>query len=125
MAEAYVDPKHPLTMQEAFNIVWRRARDPHRSLLGDGSGTCAYRGDHGRKCFVGVLLPEEFYHSSMEKRSADFVRAWRPEIDEFWALLPFEFLQEIQDIHDETSPVLWKSALRKRIAERWGLEVPG
>lgn len=68
----------------------------------NSNGTCLYRGDNGRRCAVGVFIPDDDYTLEMECKSA--AEIWR----EFYPLrqiLPFEAsdLMILQQCHDEGS----------------------
>ena len=54
-----------MTEQEAFNKVWEHfvANKQPRSVKGS---SCAYRGDNGTKCAVGVLIPDVLYDPNAE-----------------------------------------------------------
>lgn len=116
-----------LTKQEAFNLVWERAKDPRRSM---GSSTvadqsfCAYRGSHGVKCFVGVLIPDEEYHPCMEGERASYLLTngnLPPSLDP----ADVEFYDTMQRVHDdfETPPSQWHDLLRI-VAAEYNLTVP-
>jgi hypothetical protein len=60
-----------LTVQEAFDKIVlhlatmdRRSRT-HSYIHADGE-VCAYRGDDGRKCAIGALIPDELYDRSFD-----------------------------------------------------------
>ncbi len=56
-----------MNKQDVFNRVVSHARaQGRRSLLPTGS--CAYRGENGTKCFIGALITDEAYDRSLERQ---------------------------------------------------------
>ena len=71
-----------------------------RSML-EGGTTCAYRGEHGMRCAVGFLIPDELYSDGLEGKSAmdvDMTKRLNNVIltDDDLGL----FLTDLQDVHD-------------------------
>lgn len=75
---------------------------------------CAYRGDGGRKCAVGVLIPDALYFQELEGKLADELCNMRP--------CPLGFnptpgqlrlLDRLQRLHDSMDPVIWAQRLDK------------
>jgi hypothetical protein len=71
-----------------------------RSML-EGGTTCAYRGEHGMRCAVGFLIPDELYYRVLEGKSAmdvDITNVLSTVIttDDDLGL----FLTDLQDVHD-------------------------
>ncbi len=59
-----------MTKQETFNkVVKHLRRQKTQALQNDGFG-CAYRGDDGKKCAVGCLIPDSLYVPWMEGNEA-------------------------------------------------------
>lgn len=91
---------------------------------------CAYRGEGGLKCAIGVLIPDDLYDSDFECRAIYFIQG--PVLD---AVTPDDieeyhfgenFLEKLQLVHDEGDPngdliTQWKRELRA-IAESYGLD---
>lgn len=103
-----------ITKQEAFNLVWERAKDKRRAVA---HGRCLYRAPDGLKCFVGVLIPDEKY-------DARFDSEWRTTGEVMDCDKELErFLCSLQGIHDWTEPAEWERLLRQ-VALAEGLEVP-
>jgi hypothetical protein len=53
--------------QRIFDIVARHLFTQGERALADG--VCAYRGGAGRKCAVGVLIPDSLYNPKLEGRT--------------------------------------------------------
>jgi len=54
-----------MDQQDVFNRVVAHAREQgRRSMLSTGS--CAYRGEDGTKCFIGALITDEAYYWRLE-----------------------------------------------------------
>ena len=78
------------------------------AIDGRGDGACAYRGQDGRTCAIGCLIPDERYHLGMEGKAVTHedvgLSALRSDItdglpDE--AKLDFvDMLCELQSAHD-------------------------
>lgn len=58
-----------MTKQEIFNkvVAGLAAQGFERSVMDDGS--CAYRGNDGRKCAAGHLLSDEHYRPELENKT--------------------------------------------------------
>jgi len=56
-----------MTNQEAFDINWNHfvVGKGERSCIADGGG-CAYRGECGTKCGIGLLIPDDKYSPRFE-----------------------------------------------------------
>jgi len=69
---------------------------------------CAYRGKDGKRCAIGVLIPDEEYEASFENKTFSYLlsvgdlkgdSSWIPTKNEI-RLTPYE-LSDVQYIHDE------------------------
>lgn len=71
-----------------------------RSML-EGGTTCAYRGEHGMRCAVGFLIPDDRYIPALEGTSA-----MGPEVSAVLSNVVTTdddlglFLTDLQDVHD-------------------------
>lgn len=114
----------PETKQEVFNIVVRGLASQQWEKSKTAYG-CAYRGEHGRKCAGGWLIPDECYTPRMEQRSWEtltstfvFPRAFR------------EFIYSMQQLHDDAfipnpqrlAYAFYKFAQREKLT--WPEDVP-
>lgn len=75
---------------------------------------CAYRGDHGRKCAIGCLIPDEHYQKTMEGRTVgELFQGFPSEIDAAGlSKLSLHLLVRLQTIHDGAdSPKEWLRVL--------------
>ena len=84
---------------------------------------CAYRGEDGLKCALGVLIPDSKYRVSFEGVSLDYgqinsslARAAGIRTDAQAALAI-----DLQTIHDEEPVRKWSGSLRE-VAERYNLD---
>lgn len=115
------------TRQEAFDIIYAHALSmKEKSTFSDKNGVCAYRGQGGNKCFIGVLIPDEEYKESFERRGV----AQQSEDGTFVILSAaglseedLAFACELQDIHDLNTKDSWAWFLAA-FAKDHGLEVP-
>lgn len=70
---------------------------------------CAYRGDDNKKCAIGCIIDDKFYHSSMEKQTAyDYKIQWAVLHSLPKYTLNEKFLSKLQEIHDGFEPELWE-----------------
>ena len=99
-----------MTKQEIFDkVATHLLTQKKRSYA---SNSCAYRGDYGGMCAVGVLISDEFYDEKMEGSPVkdlinDFPKACKDFSDEG------SLLQALQDIHDVWPAYEWSMRLRK------------
>jgi len=78
----------------------------HRGI--DDEPICAYRGDNGLMCAVGCLIPDSEYKPELESKSASYIADMVPSLLGAHTV----FLDQLQAIHDRTSPDFWKEKLR-------------
>jgi hypothetical protein len=112
----HIEGRAPVTDQEAFNIMAAHLlRQAARSRLGE---RCAYRGDGGRKCAIGILIPDDQYRDDFENRSVSELM-----VDEGLPCLhglTLALLKLLQAIHDYSDPIDWPLELASA-AEGCGL----
>lgn len=112
-----------MTLQEVFDKVARHLlTQGQRSILRE-TGRCAYRGDEGCMCAVGVLIADEHYHPKLEDNSVgewhvqQALRSSGIETDTKTLLV----LAELQHIHDQRNLKEWRECLQA-LAVREGLD---
>lgn len=89
-----------------------------KSISSDPSIGCAYRGEAGKTCAIGCLVPDELYKREYEgKAIADLPRS----------ILRYlgadseggrGFLEELQGIHDDIDPTDWDVAFYQFALDR-------
>lgn len=113
------------TNQEIFDIVAKHLlTQAAKSLSVQCTGTvyehraCRYRGDEGRKCAVGVLIPDELYKAELEGWSVTntYVMASMPEVE----IESLDLVSKLQKLHDLADVYEWPVYLRE-LAAREGL----
>lgn len=109
------------TKQETFDTVAK-----HLLTQGERSESsfgCAYRGDGGLKCAVGVLIPEERYYPDMEGASVSNTPFILNGVAKLMRRLGHDLalLGELQRVHDEHEPDDWRECL-EAVAREHGLE---
>lgn len=123
----------PLKRQEIFNTVYTglRAQGFEPSIVMDDA--CAYRGQEGRKCAIGFLIPDDRYSEDLEGcnpwtlESAGYFSSKFGKIDadpEKKAEDVF-FLNQLQSLHD--SSVIYKDSMRndfEDFAKKNNLTIP-
>jgi hypothetical protein len=92
---ALFDPAetHRLQAQAIFNRVARHLFAQGRQSLCEGD-VCAYRGDGGTRCAVGVLITDEEYHPRMEGHDVNAL------------------MREARGVHHDTNPSRWPTLQR-------------
>lgn len=113
--------------QEALNKVMRFAYKQNEQCLSGVKG-CLYRGDNGQKCFVGHMIPDDEYSSSIEGKLAGEVLIKFPKIA---AILEIEgmcngemmaFWEHLQGIHDGDPPKYWPGGFEE-FADMYDLKI--
>lgn len=109
-----------MSHQKTFEIVAKHLLQQNaRSTRHNKPGFCAYRGEGGYKCAVGVLIPDEEYSPRMEGGVC-----YRPLVKA--SLIKHghdpEFCQELQLIHDTYLPSEWRKLLIQ-FGRNWRLDV--
>ncbi len=93
--------------QEVFNDVVNHARKQGCKSKGI---ICAYRGNNGTKCFIGIFIPDNLYSCVMEGDNVFELESYYPEIFEIFEKdVDMGFLNDIQGIHDMASVDEWES----------------
>ena len=114
-----------MTNQEAFDKVWE-----HFVVNGgpfsrsDNAGGCAYRGDGGARCAMGVLIPDEMYSTDMEGTRASSVIEKFPALK---GLVDGRFADKLQGCHDDTSTPNFRNDIESNLrdlAEIYKLAIP-
>lgn len=105
--------------QAAFDKVVRHLRKQGEpSYQADGE-SCAYRGEDGRMCAVGCLIPDEQYSLSLEDRTVAYVMMGVPALSG----LSHGMLDDLREVHDNLDPDDWEAGLRS-VAADYGLTMP-
>lgn len=88
-------------------IAHIKAEFKGKSIINDGYESCSYRGPNGKKCAVGMFIPDEFYSSKIEGYvyfEENFDKTVCDFIPELLMLMPLETMSELQQVHDESHP---------------------
>jgi hypothetical protein len=118
--------------QAVFNKVWAHAQTmTEKSRIG-GRG-CLYQHPDGNRCFVGALIDDEATRKHYDTLGGvtDIppvflivsLSRYAPE-ETFLRSEDLDFLQNLQEIHDENAMEDWESELIK-VADYHGLSLPG
>ena len=118
-----------MNTQEAFTTAARHLlTQKERSLL---SGAwiyvrCAYRGDSGKKCAIGCLIPDTLYDFNMEGTAIGDLLLDRNAVSELLDHVDRSLLVKLQRLHDDpTKTPNWKTELvnlAKEFDLKWELE---
>lgn len=118
-----------MTKQAAFNRVWKwfvvEGHSKSSTIKPNGEDRCLYRAPDGRKCAVGVLLPDSAYREEYDQETysndlalAKIARRLR---------LAVGFLRDLQRAHDLAESLHFRSAIQKNLentARQYHLTVP-
>lgn len=112
-------PTKDSTLQEIFDFVVLKLREQGAKSMspkGNPDSTtginCAYRGDKGRKCAAGHLIPDDQYHPSFEGSRARVLPYFRG-----WSEPARELVERLQSIHDFRKTTSWETEFQA-LAER-------
>lgn len=103
------------TAQQVFDKVvdHLRKQDKH-SLFFEGKPeeTCAYRGDNGRMCAAGCLIPDIEYTADIENKTWDILVESKhvPSAHE-------DLIKALQRTHDWSLPFDWEKGFRDNAAK--------
>jgi hypothetical protein len=102
-------------MQETFDAVAKHLLT--QGCVSTRNGICAYRGEDGRKCAAGILIPDEKYRPEMEGKMAI-----HPKVSNVLQRLRHNvgLCLDLQLMHDLSDPSRWPKKLRS-IARQYGL----
>lgn len=107
-----------MTDQEVFDTVAKHLLTQGRKSL--AGGKCAYRGNGGRMCAVGVVLPNKLYKEMYEGKDVNYLLEMDYRIDQLLGQNT-TLLNDLQRLHDEEPARSWKKALLA-LAELRGLD---
>lgn len=110
------------TKQEIFDAVVLHLRTQKDVSVMSG-GVCAYRGNHGLKCAIGILIPDEVYLSKMEGLGIAYLIAsdlLSPDLKEEFTHHQ-SLLSSLQGVHDAGALFYWEKDF-KEIATKFGLQ---
>lgn len=116
-----------ISNQEQYDRVVNHLREQGcKSYHPDQPGRCMYRGDRGRKCAAGVLIPDDLYNPMMEGHGIEqLVRIGLPLAEYFTKEgIDIKLLKELQYIHDECPVEEWEEAF-KGLAGEFNLQYRG
>ena len=116
-----------LTKQQIFDASWIQAQKKTRCTQ---HGACLYSDQQGKKCFIGALIPDELYKTSLENRKGNAVLielGMLPDrnnglINDGYYDMEL-FIAQLQKVHDSFDIPTWNDSLIE-IANRHKLTVP-
>ncbi len=103
--ESWLGPHMDKSPQAVFDKIVAHLRQQNARSI-SGVGDCMYRGEGGRMCAVGCLIPDDVYRPGLEGALDDieFFNGWPDET--------YTLLGRMQIIHDQTKPEDWESEFR-------------
>lgn len=97
--------------REILNIVREHLLNQKcRSV--DSRNLCSYRGEGGKKCAAGVLIPDELYDPSMETKTYSAVCENFPAVEELNGASNTKLINALQIMHDSVDPANWGVCLK-------------
>lgn len=102
------------TDRDVFEFIKNHLLTQGERSLMDNELTCAYLGEFGKKCAVGVLIREDIYHYSIEEKPVNhsLLRSAVTKSVPNW-IINTDMLGELQCIHDGASDYDWELVLWK------------
>lgn len=85
-----------------------------KSLAHETPRTCLYRGPEGKKCAVGLFIPDELYSQAFENRSYFSLTNKNPELRKFMPM-DEESMNALQFVHDTSKIETTKEKILKWI----------
>lgn len=111
-----------LTRQQIFDAAHLQAQKKTRCIQ---NKVCLYSDQQGNKCFIGALIPDELYKTSLENRPGSDVLVELEMLpnrsDSFCDTQ--DFITQLQKVHDSFVIESWNDALLD-IAKQYNLTVP-
>jgi hypothetical protein len=102
-----------MTKQEIFDKVATHLITQNKKSYLPGGNVCAYRGENGCKCAIGILIPDDKYDPFLEGKMVGNKRV----LDSLEAGINIEsvemlqFLNILQNVHDNYTVQDWKGKL--------------
>lgn len=98
-----------LDRQTTYDIVRDHLMTQNAESLRDGG--CAYRGDDGKMCAIGIFIPENRYSPDLEGWSVSKAQARKMLDGVFAEDVTNSFLCDLQAIHDGGQVDSWPGQL--------------
>lgn len=103
-----------MTNQEIFDTVARHLlTQKAQSLVDEDGPECAYRGEGGLKCAIGVLIPDAHYTPTIEGRAVASAEMESVLKDILGTSYDVGLLIALQNVHDGCAPAGWKDDLEE------------
>lgn len=118
-----------MNLQEAFNKIYAHAQKKEKARE---FGSCRYRTEDGRRCFVGCLIPDDKYDDSIEgsvpQENYKFPHNGICHVNNSLNAIGipytlFPYLSQLQAIHDKYDICDWNDELKK-FADTHNLTIP-
>lgn len=96
----------PEVFQQTFETVARHlfAQGKRSMRPAPDEGTCAYRGEDGCKCAIGVLIPDDQYTEGMEYNTVFGLEVYWSQMPEWMRSREGILLaKRLQEAHDQTA----------------------
>ncbi len=95
-------PTRELTAREVYDRLVETSRAGRFPAIDETTAVCTYRAPDGRRCAVGLFLPDDAYTPDLEGSSIEDIRAKHPSV---YACLPralsISDWRACQTAHDE------------------------
>src|SRR5262245_34265226 len=103
-----------MNAQEMFNTVVTHLRTQKVKAWNEERRFCLYRGPKGTRCAVGVLIPDDEYFESFERKTISSIAHLIPSLQDLLNsenTKQFNLIIRLQDTHDHYLPSEWEKEL--------------
>lgn len=112
-----------ITAQEIFDLVWDHFVTRKQPLSVGDQGDCLYRGPHGTKCAVGILVSDEECTGWDDVMIGVYTLAAKGQLPS--RLIPHKnLLVALQDAHDSARIYGNLEERLRDLAKRFSLRIP-
>lgn len=109
-----------LNQQKLFNKVRKHLMAMEKQSVSEYS--CAYRGENGAKCAIGILIKDKYYNPEIEGKTVANPFVKQALLDSGVDLSNLNLLCDLQQTHDEYFED--REERLQKVAEKHGLKVP-
>ena len=91
-----------MTKQEIFDVVLKGIMSQGGPSYDHDANSCAYRGENGRKCAAGWLMPDELFNPRFNMLIISDPEAFNMLPEDLRDFNTVPFIRQLQNIHDES-----------------------
>ncbi len=131
MKTKFFNSAAPKNNQDAFTKILAWLTRPDASLCDNARGGCSYRSPDGNNaCAIGTLMPTKLARVIDDKNSFSDIATvleTRPAAKKWFAECDVDFLQEMQEFHDDNMFCDSKTEcldILEAVADKYKLKIP-